>query len=184
MKNESYIERWKIWYDRDSSLAEYGDKHTYSIGVEFLQGLAVEDWGCGRGWFKAVHQGPYVGIDGTTSQHADIVADLREYKSSTPGLWLRHVLEHNWDWERVLDNAVASAEQKIAIIVFTPNGNGEQLDYTEELDVPDIAIPHKVIAETMKAAGFTVEQKTLQTGSHYGEETIFLGTKLSTLSGQ
>jgi hypothetical protein len=176
-KNQSYIERWKAWYDKDSTLAEYGDKQTYNIGVDFLKGLAVEDWGCGRGWFRSLHQGPYVGIDGTATRHADIVADLRKYKSSTPGLWLRHVLEHNWDWRLVLDNAVASAEQKIAIIVFTPNGEGEQLGYTEELDVPDIALPHEVIADTLRSGGFVVDQRTVQTGSHYGEETIFLGVK-------
>jgi hypothetical protein len=177
MTNSSYLDRWGAWYRKDSSLAEYGDRVTYHIGADFLKGMAVEDWGCGRGWFKTVHEGPYVGIDGTASEHADIVADLREYRSSTPGLWIRGVIEHNHDWRLVLENAVASAEEKILIVVFTPDGDGEQIGYTEELDVPDIAVPHKDIVKAMKAAGFTVRQETMATGSYYGEETLFFGTK-------
>jgi hypothetical protein len=177
MKTPSYIDRWAAWYSKDSSLAEYGDPATYKIGADFLKGLAVEDWGCGRGWFKTLHDGPYLGIDGTASEHADIVADLREYRSETPGLWLRHVLEHNRDWKLVLGNAVASAQERIAIVVFTPDGEGEQIGYTEELDVPDIAVPHQVIADAVKAAGFQLEQYTIPTGSYYKEETLFLGQK-------
>jgi hypothetical protein len=177
MKKFSYIDRWAAWYNKDSSLAEYGDKATYEIGASFLKGLAIEDWGCGRGWFKTLHDGSYLGIDGTASEHADIVADLRLYRSKTPGLWLRHVLEHNREWNLVLENAVASASDRIAIVVFTPDGDGEQIGYTEELDVPDIAVPHKVIADAVKAAGFELEQYTMPTGSYYKEETLFLGIR-------
>jgi hypothetical protein len=177
MTKDSYLDRWGAWYRNDSTLAEYGDKVTYKIGADFLKGLAVEDWGCGRGWFKTVHDGPYVGIDGTASEHADIVADLRVYRSETPGLWIRGVIEHNRDWKLVLDNAVASAQERIAIVVFTPDGDGEQIGYTEELDVPDIAVPHKVIADAVTAAGFELEQYTMPTGSYYKEETLFLGIR-------
>jgi hypothetical protein len=177
METASYLDRWSAWYSKDSSLAEYGDQATYKIGADFLRGLAIEDWGCGRGWFKRLHEGAYVGIDGTASEHADIVADLRVYRSQTEGLWLRHVLEHNRDWKLVLDNAVASAQERIAIVVFTPDGGGEQIGYTEELDVPDIALPHKMIAEAVTAAGFELEQYTMPTGSYYKEETLFLGIR-------
>jgi hypothetical protein len=177
MSNDSYLDRWGAWYRRDSSLGEYGDTVTYQIGADFLKGLAVEDWGCGRGWFKTVHEGPYVGIDGTASEHADIVADLREYRSKTAGLWIRGVIEHNRDWKLVLANAVASAQKRIAIVVFTPDGDGEQIGYTEELDVPDIAVPHKVIADAVKSAGFELEQYTIPSTSEYGEETLFLGIR-------
>jgi len=180
MTNESYLNRWAPWYENNSNLAPYGDTSTYQIGVNFLSGLAVEDWGCGLGWYKTIHQGPYIGIDGTPSQHADIVADLREYKSETPAVWMRHVLEHNPDWKKILHNALSSAQQKIVIIVFTPNGNNEQIDYVKALEVPDIALPHAEIAEKIKKAGFElVEQSTIPTESFYGEETLFLAEKKS-----
>jgi len=175
---ESFLNRWGLWYERDSSLAPYGDTVTYLIGAAFLHGMAVEDWGCGRGWFKTVHHGPYVGIDGTESEHTDVVADLREYKSKTDGLWIRGVIEHNPDWQLVLNNAVASAAKRIAIVIFTPDGEGQQLDYTKELEVPDVAVPHSAVMDALTAAKFTLIQRyTIPTTSHYGEETVFLGSK-------
>lgn len=175
---ESYVDRWARWYERDSTLAPYGDTITYLIGAAFLHNLPVEDWGCGRGWYRTVHHGPYTGIDGTKSEHADKVADLREYTSKTDGLWIRGVIEHNYDWQLVLDNAVASARKRIAIVLFTPDGNGQQLDYTAELEVPDIAVPHDAVAEALDTAGFTdVQRYTIPTSSHYREETLFLASR-------
>lgn len=178
MADNSYLNRWALWYKKNSHLAPYGDTSTYNVGVDFLRGLAVEDWGCGLGWYKTVHEGPYVGIDGTPSEHANIVADLREYTSNTPAVWMRHVLEHNPDWRDILKNALGSAQEKIVIIVFTPNGNNEQIDYVKELEVPDIALPHKEIADEIRKNGFKlVDQYTISTGSFYKEETVFLASK-------
>jgi hypothetical protein len=180
MTNKSYLNRWAFWYENNSNLAPYGDTSTYQVGVDFLKDLAVEDWGCGLGWYKTVHQGPYTGVDGTPSPHADIVADLREYTSKTPAVWMRHVLEHNPDWRDILDNALVSAQEKIVIIVFTPNGDNEQIDYVKALEVPDIALPHAEIAEKIKKAGFDlVNQYTIPTGSFYREETVFLASKIA-----
>lgn len=174
----SYLDRWGAWYRSDASLAPYGDTITYLIGAAFLHGMPVEDWGCGRGWYKTVHRGPYIGIDGTGSEHADVVADLREYRSSTAGLWIRGVIEHNRDWEAVLRNCVASAQERIAIVVFTPDGHGQQIGYTEQLDVPDIAIPHQAVEDEMRAAGFdNVQRYTIPSKSAYHEETLFLGSR-------
>jgi hypothetical protein len=33
---------------------------------------------------------------------------------------MRHILEHNYEWARVLDNALASFTQRMALILFTP----------------------------------------------------------------
>jgi hypothetical protein len=176
---ESYLHRWGLWYDVDASLAPYGDPITYEIGAEFLKGLPVEDWGCGRGWFRTIHEGPYVGVDGTASEHADMVADLREYRSDTPGVWMRHVIEHNPDWHLVLANALASARERLALILFTPDGEGEQIGFTPELGVPDLALCHRCIAQMIEEAGFDlVRFETIPTGSIYGEETIFLAVRI------
>lgn len=174
----TYLDKWGPWYRSDASLAPYGDTITYLIGAAFLHGIPVEDWGCGRGWYKTVHRGPYVGIDGTASEHADVVADLREYRSSTPGLWIRGVIEHNRDWQAVLANCVASATERIAIVVFTPDGHGQQIGYTEALDVPDIAIPHQAVLDELAGAGFDeVQTYTIPTSSAYREETLFLASR-------
>lgn len=36
---------------------------------------------------------------------------------------MRHILEHNYEWARILDNALASFTQRMAPILFTQSGN-------------------------------------------------------------
>lgn len=175
--SDSYVERWSPWYSSNSRLAAYGDTATYHTAEEHLTGLDVEDWGCGLGWFRTVHAGGYTGVDGTTTQWSDVVADLQSYTSNTPGLHLRHVLEHNPNWRAVLTNAVRSAQERIVITVFTPDGTGEQLDFVDPPGVPDLALPWDVIEAEMVAAGWDVERRVVATGSAYGIEAVFLGTK-------
>lgn len=174
---DSYLDRWAPWYSQDETQQPYGDSMTYPIGAAFLQGMAVEDWGCGYGWFRTVHDGPYIGIDGTKTQWSDVVADLRTYRSTTPGLWIRGVIEHNRDWQAVLGNACASATERIVIVTFTPDGDGEQIGYTAELDVPDIAVPWSAIDRALTEAGFTFSRDVYKTTSAYGVETVWLGVK-------
>ena len=83
----------------------------------------VEDWGCGLGWFRRYISPPreYLGIDGSASPFADIVHDLRTYRSGKPhGILMRHVLEHNHHWKPILDNAIASFTKGLCLILFTP----------------------------------------------------------------
>lgn len=175
--NESYIDRWKPWYGIDESNRPYGDTFTYSLGEEFLQGLDIEDWGCGYGWFKKIHKGPYIGVDGTKTQWSDIVADLREYQSKASGIWMRHVLEHNKDWKKILENACISATEKLVIITFTPDGDGEQIAFLDELQVPDIAIPWSAIDDALTHHNFSFEKNVYKTSSFYGVETVWLAKK-------
>ena len=37
----------------------------FRLAADFLDGLAVEDWGCGFATFRSFHRGPYTGVDGT-----------------------------------------------------------------------------------------------------------------------
>ena len=53
--------------------------------------------------------GFYRGIDRDPSAACDQTADLAGYTSTTDGLLLRHVLEHNLHWRGVLRNALASS---------------------------------------------------------------------------
>ena len=106
---------------RDTHPIKFGDGITYRIAAAFLCDVAqVEDWGCGTGAFKEYCLVGYVGIDGSKSPYADRIADLSTYRSKTPAIHIRHVLEHNHDWEAILANAVASAEQKLCLCLFTP----------------------------------------------------------------
>ena len=72
----SNIGRWATRYDQNDAQEPYGDTVTYIMAAEHLQGLAIEDWGCGVGWFRRFHDGPYIGVDGTKTQWSDVVDEI------------------------------------------------------------------------------------------------------------
>src|SRR5665213_2393727 len=100
---------------------KYGAATTYQIAGAFLAGCAeVEDWGCGRATFRPYCAGTYIGVDGSRTPYADKIAELGTYRSSVDGILLRHVLEHNYNWPKVLDAAVASFRKRLCVVLFTP----------------------------------------------------------------
>ena len=167
--------RWDPWYadlDPDAP-APYDDTATYAIGAEWLEPCAsVQDWGCGRGWFSTLRP-DVVGIDGSHTPHAAIVADLAEFRSSVDGIWMRGVIEHDWRWERILANALDSFTQRMALVLFTPDApDVRQVGFTEELGVPDIAIPSRFVTEA--CAGLVADSFSLDTATTYGVERVWL----------
>ena len=72
----------------------------------------IEDWGCGMGWFKQFVKSKYIGLDGSKTPHSDKKVDLTKYKSSVDGIFMRHILEHNFEWEKILRNACQSFTKK------------------------------------------------------------------------
>jgi glycosyltransferase involved in cell wall biosynthesis len=112
----------------------YGIEETYKKAAMFLDDGSVEDWGCGKGYAKKFFNSSYKGVDGTPDG-CDTVVELARYTSNTRGILLRHVLEHNFEWEQVLKNALASAE-KVAIIVCTEFSDQTHLLYIDEFGIP------------------------------------------------
>lgn len=96
---------------------------TYRKAAEFLDlpGVVIEDWGGGTGYlYRFLEQASYVVVDGSPNPFADVVVELEEYRSEVDCVLVRHVLEHNHNWGRVLANAIASAQQRLCVILFTP----------------------------------------------------------------
>ncbi len=127
-KNSKISSRLGLWdktYQGDHPRMVYHDASTAKIAGQFLREkyiLSVEDWGCGFGGFQkyiGAHQS-YRGIDGSHSQYASKVVDLVEYTSSVDAIHMRHVLEHNPDWESILKNAIASFQKRMILTLFTP----------------------------------------------------------------
>ena len=53
---------------------------------------------------------------------------------------MRHILEHNYEWARILDNALASFTERMALILFTPEQEvTEEIAFRSDVGVPDIA---------------------------------------------
>lgn len=177
----SNVGKWAPWYST-MTLADAGQMYgtdagkVFRIAADHLDGLAVEDWGCGFASYRDFHRGEYLGVDGTAG-FCDVVDDLVTRKTETPGLLMRAVLEHNDDWRKVLANAVRSATQRLVIATFIPDPGDEpvQVGYTPELDVPDIAIPHAAIDKALKS--WTVERIDVPTATAYRAESLWLARR-------
>ena len=172
----SNLGKWERWYRGLDEPQPYGDSPTYRMGADWLEGLHVEDWGCGKGFLRRfVPAELYTGIDGSWSPLADVVTDLVDYRSETEGIFIRHVLEHDFEWRRILDNALASASRRIALVLFTPlAAETHQIAWNVDPGVPDISFNEDDIAERALAAGWDVSAATINSPTtQYGVETVF-----------
>jgi len=111
-------------YSAAAAPAAYGAPDTYRLAAAWLDGCGsvVEDWGCGTAYARQFFtQSRYVGVDGSTSKFADTVADLLTYISpGADGILLRHVLEHNPQWEALLARALGAARRRVAVVLYIP----------------------------------------------------------------
>ena len=175
----TYVNRWERYYIGLTDPAPYSDTVTYEMGAAYLASCGVvEDWGCGKGWFKTLLPETclYVGVDGTETPFADRVVDLTEYESSVEGIFMRHVLEHNPEWGKVLDNALASFTEKMVLVIFTPFAKDTNaIAHNELLDVPDISFRKDDI--TSRFGDITWRMEEVATKSQYDVEYVFYLSK-------
>jgi hypothetical protein len=163
---------WDRW-NATTETEPYGMSDTYRLGAEWLLPCSlVEDWGCGRGFLRNfIPRARYRGLDGSPPW-ADYIVDLTTYRSTVPGIFIRHVLEHNREWEAILANAVASFTQRMALILFTPvSSSTVEIAWSDDLGVPDIAFAPGDIEAAFDGLGWTKE--TMTSPTQYGVETIY-----------
>jgi hypothetical protein len=171
--------KWDRWYQLlrlTRREASYGDLTTYYMAASFLADCAaVEDWGCGAGGFSPFCRGEYIGVDGSETPFASRIADLTRYRSEVDGLLLRHVLEHNYNWPRIIEGAVASFRKKLCIVLFTPFS-----DTTRELahnrrrgvDAPDLSLATEEIEAHFPGLTWVLF-RDLATRTQYGVEHVY-----------
>lgn len=184
------LHKWDVLYQKvpsDPSAFIYGDMDTYRLGADFLADCTVvEDWGVGAGGFKRYRKDA-IGVDGSMTPHADKIADLTDYRSVCDGVFMRHVLEHNREWKSILSNALQSAGEKLAIVLFTPlsdNGTAEIKGSRKQngrhgIHVPDLSLSRGEFMELIKRYAKKVIEKTIPTATQYGSETIIYIEKRS-----
>jgi hypothetical protein len=175
-----HVLRWYptfgAWNYDEFDKFNYGDDTTYKRGIAFLDGYGtIEDWGCGFAHAKTfVAKSQYIGIDGS-SKHADRLADLRDYTSHVDCIFMRHVLEHNVDWRRILDNAVTSFQKRMVLIIFTPLAETTRVIGTNasitSFPVPDISFSRSDLTDCFNGVRYTEE--SLATDTQYGIEHMF-----------
>lgn len=173
------MHKWDRWYSVLTEPQPYGDTATYKMGADWLADCdLVEDWGCGKGWMRNFVSTKYRGIDGSDSPFADEIVDLETYRSDVAGLFMRHVLEHNYGWRGILENALRSARERICIVLFTPlSDRTREIAFAEDPGVPDISFNLRDLTALMEWHGFRWSVETLASGTQYGIETILKGTK-------
>ena len=175
--DKSMLGKWELWYKNVKKMGSfcYGNTITYPLGEDFLSGMEVEDWGCGTGGFKRLHRGKYLGIDGSKTPFVDKLVDLRNYKSNVDGIFIRHVLEHNYDWEKLLDNAVNSFKKKLCIVLFTPFSDKTKVIAQNKIhgvDVPDISLNKEDLERHFIGLKWHLTEN-LKTRTGYGVEHVY-----------
>jgi glycosyltransferase involved in cell wall biosynthesis len=181
VKTESSVGKWDEWYKdlRPESMGSfrYGDTVTYRIASAFLADVGeVEDWGCGAGGFKRFYRGRYIGIDGSRTPFADRVVDLCTYASHVEGIVMRHVLEHNYRWQEILDAAVRSFTRKFCLILFTPFAERtQQIAHNKQhgVDVPDLSFSRADIEARLGGLRWELFDN-IPTDSGYKAEHVYL----------
>jgi len=167
--------KWDRWYSLlDPAVPEpYGDSPTYALVAAFAEPLPVADWGCGKGWLRRFVT-DYHGVDGSATPFADEVADLAAYRTPSPVVVIRHVLEHDYRWRDILRNAAAAAGQRLAIVLFTPTGDHtHEIAWNDGPGVPDLSFALTDILGELGA--FDVHVTTLHSPTtQYKLETVLL----------
>ena len=152
----------------------YGQEIVYQKVAEFL-GDSCEDWGAGTCWAKRYFK-TYKGIDGSKSICITEPIDLREYTSDVDNILLRQVLEHNYEWQKILENAKKSFKKKLCITVHTPLSDTTHVLSTYN-DIPDISFKLEDILDMLK--DYKVTTESVPTAPfEYGTETIIYVQKI------
>jgi hypothetical protein len=169
--------KWDRWYGLLSDEEEpYGLTPTYQMGADFLADCAtIEDWGCGKGWFRRmVPEGRYRGVDGSQTPFADEVVDLAVYRSRVEGIFIRHVLEHDYRWREILANAMTSFTRKLMLVIFTPMGaETKEIAFAPDPGVPDISFAESDLVAFFDGPDLRWRVDDLNSATQYGVETVY-----------
>lgn len=163
-----------LWnYDSYQQPFPYGDTITYKKAADFLSDCeTIEDWGCGTAYFKKfVPRVKYIGVDGSRSKFCDVLVDLQSYTSSVDGILMRHVLDLNYNWKAVLDNALKSFKKKFVLILYTPFSDTTKQIATNWSSIPDISFKKTDITDMLLEYSYKYEE--LETDTQYKQEHIF-----------
>jgi GT2 family glycosyltransferase len=178
----SPVGRWDAWYEHAQEPAPYGDETTYRLGAAFLEPCSlVEDWGCGLGWM-ARHVGPerYRGVDGSSTRFATVHADLATYRSDADGIFIRHVLEHDDRYGRILANALQSFGCRLVLVIYTPLSDElRELGIDRESGIRELALPRGEIASALDQFHWTFER--VRSDTAYGCESVYYVERRSTV---
>ena len=95
--------------------------------------------------------------------------------SRVEGIVMRHVLEHNVQWRRILANAVASFSKRMVLIIFTPFAATTRViataTHVTAVPTPDISFRKEDLTDYFKQ--FHYREESLNTDTQYQVEHVF-----------
>lgn len=162
-------------WDYSKGAPTYGTEASYRRAALLLdhRDWTVADWGCGGAAAKKYFtKASYKGIDGSPG-FADVVADLLDYREKSDGILLRHVLEHNYDWRRILENAIASARRLVVVVFFLVPKEPEEIHAIGADGVPAIHVSRRTFAEVLAHRSFFAEAIDRNDSTPHKHEWIF-----------
>lgn len=123
--DEKWLGRWEAFSKLGKCNMVNPTVFTFAAKLLDRDGIeTIADWGCGHGRFQdyIINKHKYIGIDGSkTSPGASIVADLRKSPVRlSDAIFMRGVLEHNDDWEQILDNFLNSFNKLAILVIWSP----------------------------------------------------------------
>lgn len=188
MSSSSNAGKWARFHGNHGP-RPYVDTPSYNLALEWLEGCeTIEDWGCGTGWFRHVAPWPerIRNIDGTDAPEVDLVVDLVDYRpvSRPCGIHCRHVLDHNWQWDRILTNLLETALDRFVVTLFVVPSSGtlaQEVAYVASHDVPDLSLPLPVMRDMIEGAGWEAEVRQFASPTGYGAETMLFGQRLASV---
>jgi SAM-dependent methyltransferase len=185
MTVESNVGKWDFVYKDATFVQPYGDSPVYEMGAVALRDAGctrVEDWGCGYGWFAHIARSAaptitVVGVDGSQSPTAAFQDDLVTRQTSVDGIFMRSVLEHNYNWPDLLTNALGSFTKRMVLATFTKfqttGLKDKELRFEDEYQVPTLSLSYPKLLRLLK--GFrVVEQEIVSPNTYYDVENIFV----------
>lgn len=183
----SNVGKWDAWYENlpgESGAFRYGDTITYELGAKFLEGCdIVEDWGTGSGGFLR-YLPRAIGVDGSDTDYAQKkYVDLENYTSACDGIFMRHVLEHNYNWKAIISNALQSAKERICLVLFTELVESVTVQIAHNkcygVDVPDLCLSRTDLYDAFDRWGWSASEQKFETDTGYGIEYVIYLTRYS-----
>lgn len=173
------LNKWNYSKLTSENYRFYGKKLTYQLGNDFLKDCdIVEDWGSGGGGFLSF-RADAVGVDGSASPFTKKHADLVTYKSICDGIFMRHVLEHNYEWKNILDNALNSFTKKMCLITFIPFSYKTTLISFAKNKVPNLSLGFEEFLSVIDPhkSYIKIDYQKVKTNGFSKYEEIFYITK-------
>jgi hypothetical protein len=118
-------------------------------------------------------------LDGSNTGYQDKIADLINYKSDVDCVYIRHILEHNDEYEKILNNGLQSFKKVLILILFTPLSNSASTVLnTIQLSgytIPDISFNESEIISIIERNNCRYEKIEFSNSlTQYNVETIFI----------